>query len=90
MLLFECDASGHWFSNDYLLTILRALDCHDKENLDQAASEAVKDVERKLFCKLKDKGSEKEESLFDKSKDKTKDKEMLAARDWLLWQAYFS
>ena len=64
--------------------------CHDKENLDQAASEAVKDVERKLFCKLKDKGSEKEESLFDKSKDKTKDKEMLAARDWLLWQAYFS
>lgn len=82
--------SGHWLSNDYLLKIIRALDCQDEKDLDRAAKQAVQNVEKELFRKIKDKGSNEGKSQFGNSINNSRDREMLVAREWLLWQAYFS
>ena len=87
--LLNAALGGHWFSNDYLLTLLRALDRCEIEDLDLTAHKAVKAVEKELFSSLADdngKAGENKEHLAKNSNDR----KMLAAREWLLWQAYFA
>ena len=72
-----------------MLTLLRALDRCEIEDLNLTAHKAVKAVEKELFSSLADdngKTGENKEPLAKNSNDS----KMLAAREWLLWQAYFA